>query len=702
MWTHFVSAEYLPLLTERPQIGRYFAAAEDDLDAPSPVVVIGDGLWTTRFHRDPSIIGTTILLKGLSYRVIGVAPKDFTGIAAGSVQAWLPASGAPRSTSNGQRWYEQRAAYASLVLRLSTGVSVPQVEARATSAVLQIAPMKSSWEKRKIILGSVLPGLSPEKRRTELTVATRIAAVSALVLLIACANVTVLLLVRAQRRRRELAIRLSLGASRARLLGQLLTESLTLALLGGLGALAVGWWGGVALRRTLFVNYRLTDAPIDGRILAITLLAAAVVGLVTGVLPALHGSRHDLSHELKSGGRSGAARGQGARNMMLIAQTAFSLVLLAAAALCVQSLRNVRHVKLGYDADRVVFASASKRDDPGFRTQLPFVLDELAATARSLPGVEGLALAWGNPMQQMSSNKLSLPGRDSFPALAGAEPNFTHVSPGYFAVTGIPLLAGRDFSDADNSGGASVMVISENMARGLWPGENAIGKCIIFGSATGPCIVVVGIAGNIQSFSVTEPPQPVYWLPLAQPSAKSIAANNLALRVAPQNARDVAAWLQREMKARLPLGGQIKAERMSEMIDPQISRWRLNATLFSIFGALALLISAVGVFSVVSYSVSQRAHEMGVRIALGATTPVVVRLVLGSGLWVVTVGAIVGTVAARSAGRVMESILFGVSARDPRIIAVSAVLLLLAGLAACIGPAWTATRVDPMRALQAE
>jgi predicted permease len=517
------------------------------------------------------------------------------------------------------------------------------------------------------------------------------------VLLIACANVANLVLARALRRRREVALRLALGVSRGRLTAQSLTESLTLSLLGCAVGLAVAQWGGLGLRRLFLGNVSGLDLLTDARTLAVAAGAALLAGLITGLVPVLLAGHRDVGQTLKAGAREGTYQRSRARTAMLVAQGALSVVLLVGAGLFVRSLSHVRDMRLGFDAEPVLFVSRNLRGMALSDDEQAALGRRLLETAQATPGVERAAWVSSVPFWSTSSTRLFVAGIDSVAKLG----RFTYqtASPDYFATMGTRVVRGRAFGPEDRAGTPRVAVVSESMARVLWPGRDAMGECMRVGIDTMPCTTVVGIAEDAVQSSLTDEQPFRYYLPIEQHDPSGGFALMLRMRGDPALSVEP---VRRALQAVMPGQSYVTVRPFREVIDARRRSWRVGATMFVACGALALLVSAVGLYGVIAYNVTQRLHEVGVRIALGARVGDVVRLIMGQGLKFALAGVVLGSVLALVASRWVQPLLFRQSARDPAVYGLVGTMLVMVALLASALPALRATRADPNTVLRAE
>ena len=699
-----VTGNYFSTMGVAMVLGRPLGDADDVLPNGSPVAVIGEGLWRREFGGNRDVLGKTMSLANLKLTIVGVAPEGFVGIGSRAIDVWVPISAGNGLRFGGVQWAtERQAQWMSGVARLKPGVTVPVATAQVTEAYR--AGQATSGKPDSVTLGeltSVLPSrqrtFSPARR-----VAVLLGAVSVLVLLMACANIANLLLVRAFARRREVAVRLALGISRGRLVRQLVTESVVLALAGGIAALAVVQWGSALVQRVLLSDFAWPDSPIDGRVLLFTALSTGVVGIVTGLVPALQGSAPDLARTLREGTRgSGLARSR-TRGVLLLIQAAVSVVLLIGTGLFVRSLRNVNTVDLGVDVDRLLIGTIDLRS-VGIDSARANQYFELARDAASrLRGVASVTIADASPFGEWSiGQSIALPSGDSLPKHKNSA-NQSWVAPNYFSTVGTRLVAGRSFTENDTRPGAPpVMIVSEEVTRWLWPGKQAIGQCILVGKKPKSCTEVVGVAQNTHRSSIVQDAEQLQLYEPLQPSDGDTRARMLVIRPTGVHPSELIEPVRRVMQTVVPGVPYANVRPMRAALDDEIRPWRLGATMFAAFGLIALVLSTLGLYSVVAYTVAQRMHEMGVRVALGAQVRDIRRLVLAQGLRVAAIGVAGGTIIALSTGKFVSSMLFETSPRDPVVFGVVIVLLLAVATVASLVPARRAVRADPLTALRSE
>jgi predicted permease len=707
----YVTQSYFTILRVRPALGRFFTAAEDRVDIVSPAAVISDALWHRVFAGDSTILGKRIRIADRTYSVVGVAPRGFAGIDLDRVDLWLPLGAVPPPPFWGSRpWYLGGLHWFRVIGRVPSSVTDQRVMAVATAAyrhVQQNAGFRDTTS--TVITGPIVAALGPSERTQEVSISLRLAGVSLILLLIAIGNVANLLLVRGMRRRREIAIRRALGVTTARLCWQLLTESLLLSTLGAAAAVIIGAWGSMALRALLLPETHWSSNSHFAHIVAFTALVSIVVGTLAGMAPAFHATGLDVTSALKAGAGSGLHRRIWTRSALTIAQVALSVVLLVGAGLFVRSLRNVRAIDLGFDSDGLVAVHAGYRDLARSR-EVGTALESMASDMSRVPGVRRIAMASGAPMQGTMSQRLFLPGRDSMPTIDGMPPIDVLVSPEYFSTVGLHLVAGRTFESTDRAGMTPVAVVGRTMAGVVWPGENPIGKCILTFARTAACTTVVGVVDDIHTNGVVEPKRFMQvYLPFAQNAqldslrfgARGIGRVVL-VRTLPGTEAAVMKAALRVARDHLPGVDALRANDMAQVLEPKLRPWRLGATLFSALGVLAAVVAVLGMYSVIAYAASQRAHEMSVRMALGARAQDILTLVAGEGLRVIFVSIAIGIGFAVALGRLVASLLYGVSTHDPVVLTGAGVLLALMGLAAILTPALRAARSDPASALRAE
>ena len=697
-------AHYFSVLGVRPAFGRFFTPEEERIEVATPVAIVSQRFWARRFGGSPAdAIGQQLVVKRQRYTVVGVVPRDFTGVDLDATDVWLPL-GTLNATygrpGKGPPWYTSRGLIAfQLLARPEPGIDQAQLEARATLGA-QRGFSGDRWRAKTTILsGPILAARGPEARGQDVAIAIRLGGVALIVLLIACANVANLLLADSVRRRREIAVRSALGIGRGGIMRLFASQSLWLAGAAGVTALVIAAWSGALLRALLFPDIHWSTGVLDWRVAVFTLGITLLAGAVAGLAPALRSGRADVSQTLKSGGREGSVHRSRTRAALVVVQTALSTVLLVGAALFVKSLHAIRGLDLGFDVPRLMFVAVhAAHEGPDQIATVAARLPDLVERLGRVPGVERVALNNMLPMYSFSFNTVLYVNGDTLPEWSDGAPSVSGVSPEYFETVGLRVLRGRGLTAHDVQAGG-VAVVNETLARLAWPHGDAIGQCLRVGAASAPCVPIVGIVEDARRAQLIESPVRELYLPL--PASGTQAWGAIVVRVPPDRASAVELAARREVAALLP-GSTIQVVRMAKMLAPQYRPWELGARLFTIFGLLALVVAAIGVFSTLSHEVGQRRHELGVRAALGAGVADSVRLVVGSGLRLVGIGVAVGIVLALTGGRLIAALLYGVAPRDPGALgAVAGVLLVVAAIASAL-PAWRASRADPMEALRAD
>jgi len=708
MLVGFVSYSFFPFFDAPPAIGRYFVAAEDTTPVGTAVAVLSYPMWQTQFGGRSDVVGNTIRIGSVVYTIIGVAPRGFEGIWPGRAPvAYMPITnyGGAQQTCGGRPrvWYETYSCgWMSAIARRKPDVTVERANADLTQAevksylamrVEQTGNAPVELAKPRSMIASILPERGPQKSAIG-RVATWVGGVSVIVLLIACANVANLLLARAIARRREIAVRLALGVSHGRLLSQLMTESIVLSVLGGVVGIFIAHFGGTALRAGFVPDNAAPAGLRDPRTVLFAFGAAMAVGLLTGVVPALRARRVDVVHDLRLGAREGGQRHSGMRLALLILQATLSVMLLIGAGLFVRSLRNVEGMRLGYDVDPILVVGLNLRGETLDSAQHVNLLQRLLATAQATPGVVSATRQTSIPLWSNSSTRLSVAGIDTVARLG--QFNYTAVSPGFFRTFGTRVMRGRAITAQDTRESPRIAVVSENMARVLWPGRDAIGQCMKVDSDA--CTTVVGIAENIKEQNLSAESMFFYYMPVTQFRPR---AGGLFVRMAGNSApfkEQVRRSLQREM----PGASYVTVTPFEEIVAPTMRSFRLGATMFVAFGALALLVAAMGLYAVIAYNVEQRTHELGVRLALGAQPHDLATLVLADGARVAVIGLAIGVALALYLSKWLEPLLFGVSPRDAAVYVTASLILLFVAMLGSWMPARRASRTDPNIALRSE
>ena len=705
-----VSANFFRFFDAPPVLGRYFTEAEDDPREPAPVAVLSYAMWQTNYGGRRDVLGTSMQIGSKSYTIIGVSPPGFVGLWADkppaafiSLTSYAPAVGI--KTRDNRNWWETYSwGWMSTMVRRKPGVSIEAANADVTNAFRQSITTQrieqpgtppDSIMRPHAMIGSILFERGPNTSSVA-KVATWVGGVSVIVLLIACANVANLLLARALKRRREIALRLALGVSRGRLLAQLLTESMVLAVMGGAMGLLVAHWGGAALRASLLDKSEAPAGLRDPRTVLFAAGAAILVGVLTGLAPILQAGRANLTGDLKSGTREGTYHRSKARIGLLVLQATLSVVLLVGAGLFVRSLRNVQNTRLGYDVEPVMLVNLNMRGVKLDSVATIALRQRLLATAKSIPGVENASLQITMPFWSQWSMGLYVAGIDTVSRLGQFDLNA--VSPEYFATFGTRILRGRGITEQDTPNAPKVAVVSDAMGKVLWPGKDPIGQCMKVQADTMPCTYVVGIAENIKEQSLAADSGYFYYLSSAQFNPNT---GGMFVRTRGE-ATKFQEGVRRRLQKEMPGSSYITITPLREILGSQTRSWQLGATMFVAFGVLALALAAIGLYSVIAYNVAQRTHELGVRRALGAQASDVVRLVVTDGLRLAAVGVGIGVAGALWAGKWVKPLLFNVSPTDPWVFVIVATTLVAVALAASWIPAVRASRVDANVALRTE
>ena len=698
-----VSASFFPLLRVQPLLGRGFLTEEETL-GKHRVAVLSHGLWQRRFGADPGILNHTVTLGGNAYTVVGVLPAHFQfpdpfgnnplSDAAPKVDLLTPLAYDPKNLGD-------RGSHFLMVLaRLRPGVELAQArtEQRAIAGRLeeQYPDRNKGWTVD-------VYALQDEVVRYVRSALLLLLAAVAFVLLIACANVSNLLLARAAARQKEMAIRLALGAPRARLLRQLLTESLLLALVGSAAGLALAYW---VMRA--FISFSPANVPrtdeirLDDMALLFTFGITLLTSVAFGLLPALQASKPDVNTTLKEAGRQAGNRAgrPRTRSLLVVAEVALSLLLLIGAGLMIRTFISFQRVNPGFRTDNLLTMKLALpvKKYPEPQQQAAFY-QQVIERVRALPGVQGVGAVSDLPMVEGGFFAFIIEGRASANAQDDPSAVWRAINPDYFRTMGIGLRRGREFTEHDQPGAAEVIVINETMAARFWPGEDPIGKRVqIYDSEPMPWREIVGVVNDTKEAGLDAPTRPEIYVPFSQRprAAMTLIAHTTA---GPEQLADA---MRAAVRAVDPVQPVYRVSTMEQFFSAQVAAPRATMFLMGALAGAALLLSAVGIYGVVAYAVTQRTHEIGIRMALGATRLDVLRLVVGQGMSLTLLGEVIGLAGAFALTRLMTSLLFGVSATDPATFTVIALLLAGVALLACYIPARRATKVDPLVALRYE
>ena len=698
------SSAVFSLLGAQAMLGRVFLPEEDTPDK-TLTVILSHGLWRRRFGGDPKVLGQTLTINGRGYTVVGVMPPDFVlghevmptvgSVAQAELLLPLPLS-VERMNNHGDENY-------NVLARLKPGATIAQAQAELNLAVRRMEQQfPGNYPASRRFSFSIRPLLEQAVGDVRLALYVLLGAVGC-VLLIACANVANLLLARAATREREMAVRAAIGAGRWRVVRQLLTESVLLSVVGGALGLLLAVWG-LALLRWLNPGDipRLAAIRIDNRVLAFTTAVAALTGILFGLAPALRSSRVNLSETLKEGGRSLVGGHHRLRNLLVVTEIALSLVLLIGAGLLIRSFLHVQQVKPGF-APQNVLSMRMALVGPAYSDEARRVsfYQQLWERIRRLPGVEAAGGVSSLPLTGgIGWGSVTIEGYNASSGQSMIQADMRSASVGYFETMKVPLMRGRFFADQDTKESQRVVIVDENMANTYWPNADPIGKRLKFGGADSdsPWMTVVGVVANVKHYALDTDSRVALYTPHLQNGAGSLS---IAARTT-GDPLGMAAAVTREARALDPNLPLYDVKTMEQWLSESLARRRFAMLMLGLFAVVAMLLAGVGIYGVMSYTVEQRIREIGIRVALGAQTRDVLRLVVRQGMSLTGIGVALGLTAAIAATRVMASLLFGVRATDPLTFVLIPLLLAIVALAACWIPAWRATKVDPMVALRCE
>ena len=709
-----VTGNYLSALGVKPLLGRLLLPGEGEKPGEELLLVLGYSFWQKRFGGDAAIVGKRVLINGKPAMIIGVAPKEFHGtFFAIDMDGYLSLNAVPLVQGSSGFWTDRRDRELETLGRLKPGVSLTRAQSSLNVIARRLAAQYPATDKDATV--RVIPERmarpAPFVTNFVAVIASLFLVLPALVLLLACLNVANILLARATVRLREMAIRAALGAGRGRLIRQMLTETLLLTLLGGIGGVVLGEWAISATGSMLHsvtstssnIAYRL-DSSFDWRVFAYTLGAVVLSGIFLGIWPAFRAGGVDVNTVLHEGGRSDSAGvgRHGVRGVLLVAQVAGSLMLLIVAGLFVRSLERAEHMYLGFDPDHVLNVMLDARQIGYDEVHAKAFYQELENRVRALPGVQSASLAFTVPLGMPSpGSSIYVEGHPLPPGQLAPGVAFNRIDPAYFETMRAPLLEGRTFRDSDNETAPPVAIVDQTMAKEFWPNQDPIGKRFSMKSPAGPFIEVVGLARDGQTdwhFSLD--PHAYFYLPLAQNFATFLSLQ-VRTTVPPES---LVRGMQEQIRDLAPDLPIFDARTMQQGVHglTGLFMFRLAATLAGVMGLLGLTLATVGVYGVVSFGAAQRTREIGIRMALGATRSNVLVAVVRQGFELSLIGIASGLVGAFALSRLLRSMLAGVNPGDPgTFIGVSLLLLTVALLASYI-PARRATKVDPMVALRYE
>jgi predicted permease len=686
-----VTANLFSVLGVTPLIGRTFSDEEDRDGAQ--VVVISYGLWQRRYQGNPSRINQPILLNGTRYTILGVMPRDFV-FRDRERDFWVPIHFTPADNTN------RGSHFLSVVARLKPDATLDLARQEMTAIAKRL---EQQYPDDNYRVGAVVMPIKEDLlRNTRLELLVLMSAAGC-VLLIACANLASLLLARAVARKKELAVRAALGAGRARLIRQMITEATMLALAGGVLGLAFAQAGMTILARLVPTGLPTTAKPgLDARLLLFTLAISLLTGLIFSIIPAIQAARASVNDALKQGGRSGAdTRGRNTRDALVVLEVAAALVLLTGAGLMIQTMARLRAVDLGFHSDHLLTmrtALGTKAKDPVKATDY---LDRVLAQVSVLPGVESAAFISTLPFQSIGNTRGFMVDGRPIDQEYSPDALFRVGSVNYLQTMGVKLTEGRLFTASDRNESAPVLIVNETLARHYWPKESAIGHHISFGSPTGRISrTIVGVVADVQERGYDIAMKPGAYVPISSldfdwgPDTLVVRSKGEPTALAPAVRRVIASVDPQQPVSDL--------RTMDEIVDLNVADRQQQMTLLGAFAALALILASIGLYGVLSYSVTQRSREIGLRMALGASASSVIRMIVGRGLALTGAGLAIGLVAAWFATRALKNLLYGVAATDPITFASVASLLAIIALIACWAPARRASRVDPITVLREE
>jgi predicted permease len=712
--THAMSAGYasetlFPMLGVAPELGRFIDAEDNRPDAAAHVAVLGDSLWRTSYGGSRDAIGRAIRVGGTPYTIVGVARAGFTGPQFGPVDLWLPINlkGPQTAPDWKTTWHAQ---WLSIVARLSPDVTPAQASDELTAIYRR--GYAGGPDRRfgstdvvahtRIVTGT-LQANNAGVEAPDVSVVRWLAGVAIIVLLIACANVANLQIARGLQRGREIAVRTALGARAGRIVRLLLVESLMLSIGGAALGLIVAYWIGRVARTEIFSWVDWSTSPIDARVLIVSVVLGVATGLLVGVAPAWRATRTDLTTSLKTGARDGGGARQRLRQLLTVGQAALCALLLIGAGLFVRSLWHVRTLPMGFDPDRIAVVAAAwpslgalpETSQDAERVRRRVASRDAVDAIRRLPGVEHASLAAGTPFGNRFEPDVRVPG-PSGPTLLEHGPSVSAIGDDYFATAGTRILRGRAFGPTDREGSEPVAIVNETMAGVVWPTSDPIGQCVVIGKPTAPCARIVGIAENTHQSALREPPSMHLYMPFGQ----EVGFGGTAMLVRAIDPLSLGDALRHTVAGLDPTIRYVSVSTLQQAIDPLTKSWRVGASVFLASGGLALLVAAIGIYSVLSFLVADRRREIGVRVALGAQRADVTRLIVSGSLGLASAGVVLGTVAAVALSGQIAPLLFDESPRDPAVyLAVGGVILTMAVLAG-LGPSARANRVDPVVALR--
>ena len=710
MWTSYVTGNFFEVMGVRPALGRFILPSEGRAEGADPVLVISYAYWKSRFNGDPNIVGEKVTVNGHPMTIVGVAPEGFHGLTAViDTQGYMPLGMAvTMNDASADFFTNRRDGGLAVVARLRRGVSLERAQSAlqvaAQRQVRQHPDLAGLLSYRALDLGPAGLAINPGHPETLTLVSALFLALAGSVLLLACMNIANLLLVRSDSRQREMAVRTALGATRARLIRHLLTESILVALLGGaagvvLGLAASGAITSIPLHSPLPIVF---DFRFDWRVFSYAFAAALLTGVLVGITPALRAARCNVSEVLHEGGRTATPGRNRVRSALVAAQVGGSLMLLIVAGLFVRSLKYVEHMDLGFDPNGVLNATLDPHEAGYDAVRKQAFLHNVLQQARHLPGAESASLAASVPMGYYNDATAIVINGYQPPANAPRPYAFDNaISPGYFTTMRIPLLRGRDFMDSDARDSLRVAIISQGMAERYWHGQDPIGRRFsTFGDPAHP-MEIVGVVGDIRPDSLEAADTPFFYMPIAQHDDEPVATLQIRTSAPPETMARTVTGMIHSLEPAIPVFDIQTMTAALETLNGFLI-FQFAAAIAICLGLLGLVLAVVGVYGVISYAASQRTHEIGVRMALGAQRADVLAMIFRQGLAIVLFGLLAGIAAAAGIAKVVANFLVGVGSLDPVTYIAASFLLAVIALAASYLPARRAMRVDPMIALRHE
>lgn len=696
-----VTANFFDILGVRPFRGRFLLPDDENAEQSEHAAVISYGFWRRHFGGADSAIGAHVALTDMRFVIVGIAPEHFTGADIDAVDVWVPMGGAAPQRV-GSKWKTGAGGWPKMLVRLQPGVAVASAEAEATVILRRLPGDPESPSEETVALGSIIEARGPADQSPEVQVSTRLVVASVLVLLAACANLANLLLVRALTRRREIALRLAVGVTRGRLALQMLLEALIIAFAGSLAALAAAYWAGTALRKLVFPELQWGASAVNLRVFVFAVLCGAVVAVIATIAPAIRMTRADVATALRSAASQLSASTGRLRQGLMILQVALSVLLIVGAAAFSKSLNEAYRFDMGIDVDRIVTARFGFESDSLNAVSRRATLEEAARRARAIPGVELVTVASSLPLTGATNRLISIPEREL--------PNKLYtisweVTPELLPTMGFRLTRGRWFASSDVGGGLGAPVLlSETGARKLWPAEDPVGRCVRLGNGPAEaCHPVVGIIKDLRARSLHDEAGISMLLGIQNPDLAGSFRGYVVIRTKPNVDMNTVVASSRAAFVDLRLDlSSITVEPLAKALESDYRPLRMGSATFGSFALLAIILSAIGLYGILAFSVAQRTNEFGIRSALGAQARDLVTSVVREGMLVVAVGVVLGMALSWYASSAIAALLFQSSARDAMPYVYAVVVLGVVAVGASIAPAWRATRVDPAIALRAE